>query len=87
MPELETGMFVRVGKHKDKVLGFIDAENNHIIYQDGDYDFINSGGIFDDVTSAIIEVYGKDTLGFRYCRNDEVIWRSPEYQDYLDSKN
>lgn len=87
MPELETGMFVRVGEHKDNVLGFIDAENNHIIYQDGDYDFINSEDIWDGVASEIIEVYGKDTLGFSYCRNDEVIWRSPEYQDYLDSKN
>lgn len=86
MPELETGMFVRVGKHKDNVLGFIDAENKHIIYQDGGYDFINSDGIWCGVDSAIIEVYGKDTLGFRYCRNDEVIWRSPEYQAYLDSK-
>lgn len=87
MPELETGMFVRVGEHKDNMLGFIDAENNHIIYQEGGYDFINSIGIFDGVASAIIEVYGKDTLGFRYCRNDEVIWRSPEYQAYLDSKS
>lgn len=87
MPKLETGMFVRVGEHKDNMLGFIDAENNHIIYQDGGYDFINSDGIFDGVASAIIEVYGKDTLGFSYCRNDEVIWRSPKYQAYLDSKN
>lgn len=86
MPELETGMFVRVGEHEDNVLGFIDAENNHIIYQDGGYDFINSDGFWDGVVSAIIEVYGKDTLGFSYCRNDEVIWRSPEYQAYLDSK-
>ena len=86
IPKLETGMFVRVGEHKDNVLGFIDAENNHIIYQDGGYDFINSDGFWDGVVSTIIEVYGKDTLGFSYCRNDEVIWRSPEYQDYLDSK-
>lgn len=87
MPELKTGMFVRVGKHKDNVLGFVDVENNHIIYQDGGYDFINSNGIWDSITSAIIEVYGKDSLGFSYCRNDSVIWRSPEYQNYLDSKN
>lgn len=86
MPELETGMFVRVGEHKDNMLGFIDAENNHIIYQDGGYDFIDSDGVYDGVASAIIEVYGKDTLGFRYCRNDEVIWRSQDYQAYLDSK-
>ena len=87
MPKLETGMFVRVGKYKDNVLGFIDAENNHIIYQDGDYDFINSDGFWDGAVSEIIEVYGKDTLGFGYCRNDEVIWRNPEYQAYLDSKS
>lgn len=87
MPELETGMFVRVGGHKDNKLGFVDAENNHIIYQDGGYDFIDDEGYYSGIASDIVEVYGKDTFGFRYCRSDEVIWRSPGYQAHLDSKS
>ena len=40
MPELETGMFVRV---PISGVGFVDAEHNRIIYQTGGYDLIDLG--------------------------------------------
>ena len=81
MPELETGMFVRV---EDEGLGYVDTRNNRIVYQHGGYDDIN--GEF-GITSDIIEVYGKETCSFNGCMADEPIWRSPDYQAYLDSKS
>lgn len=87
MPKLETGMFVRIGKHKDNVLGFIDAENNHIIYQDGGYDIIDDDEFGTGVVRYIVEVYSKDACAFNYCYNNFLIWRNPEYQAYLDSKS
>lgn len=89
MPELETGMFVRVNAYGESKLGFVDTEQNHVIYQSGDYDFIDDDtetpmkGIF----LKIVEVYEKEACGFDYCHEDVLIWRSPEYQAYLDSKN
>ena len=89
MPELETGMFVRV-KNSDRDenhLGFIVAENNHVIYQDGGYDIIDDDEFGPGIACYIVEVYGKDVCAFDYCNDNFLIWRSPEYQDYLDSKN
>lgn len=90
MPELETGMFVRVidnGNMDYTVLGYVDIQNCRIIYQDGKYnDMVNMEklkGIVD-----IVEVYSIKTLCFNRCfSNENLIWRSPEYQAYLDSKN
>lgn len=87
MPELENGMFIRVNSYEKSELGFVDAENNHVIYQGGGYDFIDDD---DDngygIASKIVEVYDKDTCAFKFCDEDTLIWRSPEYQAYLDSK-
>lgn len=80
MPKLETGMFVRVNEHGDSHIGFVDAENNHVIYQEGGYDFIYNDGINDcGIASTIVEVYGKDTLAFNFCDENVLIWRKPEY--------
>lgn len=87
MPELETGMFVRVDEYGDSLIGFVDAENNHVIYQDGDYDFIDDDDINSwGIASKIVEVYDKDTCAFNFCDEDTLIWRSPQYQTYLNSK-
>lgn len=90
MPELETGMFVRVidnGNMDYTVLGYVDIQNCRIIYQDGKYNDIvelkKLTGIVD-----IVEIYSQRTNCFDKClSNDTLIWRSPEYQNYLDSKN
>lgn len=90
MPELETGMFVRVidnGNMDYTVLGYVDIQNCRIIYQDGKYNDIvelkKLTGMVD-----IVEIYSQRTNCFDKClSNDTLIWRSPKYQDYLDSKN
>lgn len=76
MPELETGMFVRV---LGSGLGFIDAENNHVIYKNGGYDFIDDEWNSKGISSKILEVYNTNTLGFDCCNDKTLIWRSPEY--------
>ena len=84
MPNLETGMFVRV---LASGLGFIDAENNHVIYKNGGYDFINDEWNSKGISSKILEVYNTNTLGFDCCNDKTLIWRHPKYQAYLDSKS
>lgn len=84
MPELETGMFVRV---PISGIGLVDSEHNHIIYQTGGYDLIDDEEYAPGVALKIVEVYSGDACGFDYCNEDVLIWRSPEYQTYLDSKN
>ena len=75
MPELETGMFVRVNGYGDSCIGFVDAENNHVIYQEGGYDLIDDDDINGcGIASEIVEVYGKDTLAFDFCTKDNLIW-------------
>ena len=80
MPELETGMFVRVDEYDNSHIGFVDAENNHVIYQDGGYDFIDGDHINGyGIASKIVEVYDKDTCAFDFCDEDTLIWRSSQY--------
>lgn len=89
MPELKTGMFVRITENNNMTetcLGYVDVMNCRIIYQDGKYnslfDMKSLKGIID-----IVEVYSNKTLCFNKCfPNETLIWRSPEYQAYLDSK-
>lgn len=81
MPELETGMFVRV---KDEGLGYVDTINNRIVYQLGGYDNINGES---GVISDIIEVYEKESCSFNGCMADKPIWRFLDHQVYLDSRN
>lgn len=79
MPELETGMFIRVNGYGGSRIGFVDAENNHVIYQEGGYDFIDDDDINGrGIVSEIVEVYGKDTCAFDFCTKDDLIWRKPE---------
>lgn len=79
MPELETGMFVLVDTWDGAKLGFVDADNNHVIYQEGGYDFINDDDINGyGIASKIVEVYSKDTCAFDFCTKDDLIWRKPE---------
>ena len=75
MPELETGMFVRVDTWGGAKLGFIDAEHNHVIYQEGGYDYINDDDIDKHgIASKIIAVYDKDTRAFDFCTKGNLIW-------------
>lgn len=76
MPELETGMFVRV---PISGVGFVDAEHNRIIYQTGGYDLIDDEDYAHGIASKIVEVYSKDAYGFSYCNEDVLIWRDPNY--------
>ena len=90
MPELETGMFVRVidnGNMDYTVLGYVDIQNCRIIYQDGKYnDIVKLKKLTGKVD--IVEIYSQRTNCFNQCLgNDTLIWRSPEYQAYLDSKS
>lgn len=83
MPELETGMFVRV---EDEGLGYVDIRNNRIIYQHGGYDVLDGDEYLPNVRLKIIEVYSENACAFSYCNDDVLIWRDPDYQAYLDLK-
>lgn len=84
MPELKTGMFVRVAGYDDSgSLGFIDVENNHIIYQSGGYDYIKDEQYSEGIMYNIIEVYDKSALCFDGCRSkNHLIWKDPKYKAY-----
>lgn len=84
MPELETGMFVRV---EDEGLGYVDTRNNRIVYQRGGYDVLDGDEYLQNVLLKIIEVYSENACAFNYCDDDVLIWRNPEYQAYFDSKS
>lgn len=73
MPELKTGMFVRVA---GAGLGYVNVENNRIIYQNGDFDYIN---YYDGVYSDIIEVYSKEVYSFNDCSSSVPLWCKKQY--------
>lgn len=77
MPELKTGMFVRIIANG---LGFVDAENNRIIYQYGGFDYIDDNNMGKGVASKIVEVYSKNTCGFDCCSEFSLIWRDKNYK-------
>lgn len=88
MPKLKTGMFIRVIDNQSMgktTLGYVDTINNNIVYQDGTYNEINYlrklKGIVD-----IVEIYSEKSLCFDLCNKNNIIWRAPEYQKYLDSQ-
>lgn len=88
MPELKDGMFIRVAfknNYLDQNLGFVNLSQGRIIYQEGGYDWVDNIKTWKE--AKIIEIYDPGTLSFHFCRYTTPIWRSPEYQDYLDSKN
>lgn len=78
MPELETGMFIRVyDKSEDEtVLAFVYKEGQRVIYQDGDFDYI--ADVIKGDYNKIVEVYPANVLSFRNCYRGAEIWRSPE---------
>ena len=75
MPKLETGMFVYV-PHTGCGLGFVDAENNHIIYQSGNFDYIQDNKLGKGIIAEITKVYDKNTVySFNLCDACKPIWR------------
>lgn len=66
MPELETGMFVRV---PESGLGYVNVEDNRVIYQTGGFDDIDG---YDGIHSDIVEVY--KAFSFNHCNSDTLIW-------------
>lgn len=75
MPELETGMFVLVDTWGGAKLGFVDAEHNHVVYQESGYDYIDDDDINGrGIASKIIAVYDKNTRAFNFCTKDNLIW-------------
>ena len=88
MPELKTGMFVRVSEdnYSNVYLGYVDIENNRIVFQKGSFNFINGEHGIDNWKSLkIIEIYDINTSSFNLCDWIEPIWRDSEYQKYLNS--
>lgn len=88
MPELEDGMFIRVmfkNNPYDQALGFINLKRGQIVYQDGGYDLISNMNHW--MKTKIVEVYAPEVMSFTLCKHNRPIWRSPEYQAYLDSKS
>lgn len=90
MPELETGMFVAVIDNKnmfETTLGYVDAINNRIVYQDGSYNGFET--LKNSQNVDIVEIYPKETSCFNRCKVNiiEPIWREPKYQKFLDSKS
>lgn len=74
MPKLETGMFVYV-PHIGTGLGFVDAENNHIIYQKGGFDYIQDNKLGKGIIAEITKVYSKNTVySFNLCDECNPIW-------------
>lgn len=72
MPELETGMFVRVYSthRKEGILALI--YDNRAIYQDGEWD-----EIYDLTEDIVMEVYSDKALCFNNCQNPYLIWQNP----------
>lgn len=88
MPELKDGMFIRVAfknNYLDQNLGFVNLSQGRIIYQEGGFDWVDNIKTWKE--AKIIEIYDPGTLSFHSCRYTTPIWRSTEYQTYLDSKN
>lgn len=86
MPELKDGMFIRVAfrnNYLDQNLGFVNLSRGQIIYQEGGYDWVDNIKTWKE--AKIIEIYDPGTLSFHCCRYTTPIWRSTEYQTYLDS--
>lgn len=89
MPELKTGMFIRTcyESYTNFQLGYIDAENNRVVFQSGSFNDIDGEfGINSWKCSKVVEVYDISTCSFDLCAVVKPIWRDPEYQKYLDSQ-
>lgn len=88
MPKLESGMFVRIidkEDYSDNTLAYVDIERDRLICQDGDWETVSSVPSWEYF--SIVEVYPIEVNSFTCCYPVKAIWRDPEYQAYLDSKN
>ena len=85
MPELETGMFVRVRSGYGQTLGYVDTNQDRIIFQDGSWDRPSNIPYWKSI--QLLEIYPSGLNCFDSCLSERKIWRSPEYQKYLDSKS
>lgn len=88
MPELETGMFIKLADRtnwRDNTVAYVDYQNNRIIAKEGWYEKLSNRDEWQYL--RIVEVFSKSVCCFNQCVDNRVIWRNPEYQAYLDSKN
>ena len=88
MPELETGMFVKLADRtnwKDNSVAYVDYQNNRLISKEGWYEKLSNIDKWQYL--RIVEVFSKNVCCFDQCVDNRVIWRSPDYQAYLDSKS
>lgn len=88
MPELETGMFVKLADKtnwRDNTVAYVDYQNNRVIAKEGWYEKLSNRDEWQYL--KIVEVFSKSVCCFNQCVDSRVIWRSPDYQTYLDSKN
>lgn len=88
MPELETGMFVRMADRanwRDNTIAYVDHQNNRLIAKEGWFEALSRKDEWQYL--RIVEVFSKNVCCFDQCVDNRVIWRSPEYQAYLDSKS
>lgn len=87
MPELETGMFIRLADKtdwRDNTVAYVDYQNNRIIAKEGWYEKLSDRDEWQYL--EIVEVFSKSVCCFNQCVDNRVIWRSPQYQTYLNSK-
>lgn len=87
MPNLETGMFIRIADRtswRDNTIAYVDHQNDRLIAQKGWVETLSKKDEWHYL--RIVEVFSKNVCCFNQCVDNSVIWRSPEYQDYLDSK-
>lgn len=88
MPELETGMFIKLADKTnwgDNTVAYVDYQNNRIIAKEGWYEKLSNRDEWQYL--KIVEVFSKSICCFNQCVDSRVIWRSLDYQTYLDSKN
>lgn len=88
MPELETGMFVKIADKtswRHNTLAYVDHQNNRLISKEGWFETLSRKDEWQYL--RIVEVFSKNVCCFNQCVDSSVIWRSPEYQAYLDSKS
>ena len=87
IPELETGMFVKIADKtnwRDNTVAYVDYQNNRVIAKEGWYEKLSNRDEWQCL--KIVEVFSKNVCCFNQCVDSRIIWRSPDYQTYLDSK-
>ena len=76
IPELKSGMFIKLSTG---VLGYVDIDNDRIVYQDGDFDRATGElGYENWKSNKIVAVYDKDIDSFGICEFAVPIWKAKE---------